>query len=55
MADNCICMRLRDAAHPGAVLQALSQSVEVLEFLKVRPTMESLFIEAVNATQTEVA
>ena len=48
-------LRLRDAAHPGAVLQALSQSVEVLEFVKVRPTMESLFIQAVNAAQTEAA
>ena len=42
-------------SHPGAVLQALSQSVEVLEFVKVRPTMESLFIQAVNAAQTEAA
>jgi len=50
-------IRLRDPAHPSAVLQALSQTVDLLEFVKVRPTMESLFIQAVDAAgaQTEAA
>ena len=50
-------IRLRDPAHPSAVLQALAASVDLLEFVKVRPTMESLFIQAVDATgaQTEAA
>lgn len=50
-------IRLRDPAHPSAVLQALSASVDLLEFVKVRPTMESLFIQAVDAAgaQTEAA
>ena len=41
-------LRLRQPDQPGPVLQALGQAVEVLEFVKVRPTMESLFIQAVQ-------
>ena len=38
----------------GAVLSALGNAVEILEFVKVRPTMESLFIQAVRrATEAE--
>ena len=50
-------IRLRDPAHPSAVLRALAASVDLLEFVKVRPTMESLFIQAVDAAgaQTEAA
>lgn len=39
-------VRLRDPGHPAKVVHALSQEVEILEFIKVRPTMESLFIKA---------
>ena len=45
-------LRLRETTPPGQLLQALSEAVEVLEFVKVRPTMESLFIQAVNASET---
>lgn len=45
-------LRLRDTTPPGQLLQALGGAVEVLEFVKVRPTMESLFIQAVNASET---
>ena len=50
-------LRLRDPAQTAGVLQALSSSVDVMEFFKVRPTMESLFIQAVNAagSNTEAA
>ena len=50
-------IRLRNPEQPGQVLQALGQAVELLEFVKVRPTMESLFIQAVQsgATTTEPA
>jgi len=41
-------IRLREGQQPGALLGALGPAVEVLEFIKVRPTMESLFIEAVE-------
>ena len=42
-------IRLRNPQQPGQVLEALGQAVELLEFVKVRPTMESLFIQAVQA------
>ncbi|MCH1582572.1 MAG: ATP-binding cassette domain-containing protein [Flavobacteriales bacterium] len=45
-------LRLRETTPPGQLLQALSEAIEVLEFVKVRPTMESLFIQAVNASET---
>ena len=50
-------IRLRNPEQPGQVLQALGQAVELLEFVKVRPTMESLFIQAVQsgAVTTEPA
>ena len=50
-------IRLRNPEQPGQVLEALGQAVELLEFVKVRPTMESLFIQAVQsgATTTEPA
>ena len=50
-------IRLRNPEQPGQVLQALGQAVELLEFVKVRPTMESLFIQAVQseAATTEPA
>ena len=41
-------IRLREGQQPAALLGALAPAVEVLEFIKVRPTMESLFIEAVE-------
>lgn len=41
-------IRLRDPGQPGPVLQALGTAVDILEFVKVRPTMESLFIQAVE-------
>ena len=43
-------IRLRDVSKPAEVLSVLSDQVEVLEFVKVRPTMESLFIKAVAET-----
>lgn len=47
-------LRLRESTPPGAVLSALGNAVEILEFVKVRPTMESLFIQAVHrATAAE--
>ena len=47
-------LRLRESTQPGAVLSALGNAVEILEFVKVRPTMESLFIQAVHrATAAE--
>lgn len=46
-------LRLRDGVPPGALLRALGEAVEVCEFVKVRPTMESLFIQAVDQTATE--
>ena len=42
-------IRLRNPEQPGQVLEALGQAVELLEFVKVRPTMESLFIQAVQS------
>ena len=50
-------IRLRNPEEPGQVLEALGQAVELLEFVKVRPTMESLFIQAVQsgAVTTEPA
>ena len=50
-------IRLRNPEQPGQVLEALGQAVELLEFVKVRPTMESLFIQAVQsgAAKTEPA
>ena len=50
-------IRLRNPEQPGQVLEALGQAVELLEFVKVRPTMESLFIQAVQsgAATTEPA
>ena len=50
-------IRLRNPEQPGQVLQALGQAVDILEFVKVRPTMESLFIQAVQsgAATTEPA
>ena len=50
-------IRLRNPEQPGQVLQALGQAVELLEFVKVRPAMESLFIQAVQsgAATTEPA
>ena len=46
--------RLRGSRRPGAVLWGLGNAVEILEFVKVRPTMESLFIQAVHrATAAE--
>jgi ABC-2 type transport system ATP-binding protein len=41
-------IRLREGVTPGAVLSALQEQVELIEFVKVRPTMESLFIDAVE-------
>ena len=43
-------IRLRHRDQPGQVLQALGEAVEIVEFVKVRPTMESLFIQAVSGT-----
>lgn len=50
-------LRLRRPDQPGQTLQALGAAVDVLEYVKVRPTMESLFIQAVNAagSNTEAA
>ena len=45
-------IRLRDPEQPGQVLQALGSAVDLLEFVKVRPTMESLFIQAVERAGT---
>lgn len=43
-------IRLRHRDQPSQVLQALSEAVDIIEFVKVRPTMESLFIQAVSGT-----
>jgi ABC-2 type transport system ATP-binding protein len=45
-------IRLRNPEQPGPVLQALGTAVDILEFVKVRPTMESLFIQAVERAGT---
>jgi ABC-2 type transport system ATP-binding protein len=44
-------IRLRDGVSPSAVLEVLQGQVEVQEFIKVRPTMESLFIRAVEVQE----
>ena len=41
-------IRLREGTTPGAVLSALQGQVEVHEFIRLRPTMETLFIDAVE-------
>lgn len=41
-------VRLRPGVTPGSLIHALQGPVEVHEFIKVRPTMESLFIQAVE-------
>ena len=41
-------LRLRSGVTPAALLSALMASVDIVEFIKVRPTMESLFIGAVE-------
>lgn len=46
-------VRLRKGVPPSQLLQALSGAVEVSEFVKIRPTMESLFIQAVDRTAVE--
>ena len=46
-------IRLRDGVGPADVLRALTQTIEVMEFIKVRPTMESLFIDAVSKVESE--
>ncbi len=46
-------IRLRDGVGPADVLRALTQTIEVMEFIKVRPTMESLFIDAVSNVESE--
>ena len=43
-------IRLRNREQPGQVLHALADAVDIVEFVKLRPTMESLFIQAVNGT-----
>ena len=51
-------IRLREGTTAFAILGALQEAVEVQEFIKVRPTMETLFIAAVDQaqpTQTEEA
>jgi len=50
-------VRLRNPEEAGSVLKDLGEAVDILEFVKVRPTMESLFIDAVEraAGQTEPA
>ena len=48
-------VRLRDGVRPGQLLHALGEAVEVCEFVKIRPTMESLFIQAVEHTAAETA
>ena len=46
-------VRLREGVRPSQLLQALGGDVEVSEFVKIRPTMESLFIQAVDRTSAE--
>ena len=46
-------IRLRDGVEPTDVLRALTQTMEVMEFIKVRPTMETLFIDAVSKVESE--
>lgn len=41
-------IRLREGTPAHSVLNTLQGAVEIAEFIKVRPTMESLFIEAVG-------
>jgi len=41
-------IRLREGVAPGSVINALQGQVELQEFIKVRPTMERLFIDAVE-------
>ena len=45
-------IRLRNRDQPGDVLHALAEAVDIVEFVKVRPTMESLFIQAVSGTSS---
>ena len=45
-------IRLREGVTASALLSALMQSVDIVEFIKVRPTMESLFIGAVERANT---
>ena len=45
-------IRLRNREQPGDVLHALAEAVDIVEFVKVRPTMESLFIQAVSGTSS---
>ena len=45
-------IRLRDGVEPTDVLRALTQTMEVMEFIKVRPTMETLFIDAVSKVES---
>jgi len=46
-------IRLRDGVEPIDVLRALTQTMELIEFIKVRPTMETLFIDAVSKVESE--
>ena len=48
-------LRLRDGGRPGQLLHALGEAVEVIEFVKIRPTMESLFIQAVDRSAAETS
>ena len=47
-------IRLREGTTPGAVLSALQGQVEVHEFIRLRPTMETLFIDAVERSAAAV-
>lgn len=44
-------IQLRDGVDAGRVLSALQEAVNLVEFIKVRPTMESLFIDAVSSSE----
>ena len=44
-------IRLREVDRSGAFLASVGSAVEVVEFVKVRPTMESLFIQAVEQSE----
>jgi len=46
-------IRLRDGVEPIDVLRAVTQTMELIEFIKVRPTMETLFIDAVSKVESE--
>ena len=49
-------LRLRDGGPPGAATCGpLGEAVEVIEFVKIRPTMESLFIQAVDRSAAETS